>query len=260
MLATRKQHDVESIRQKVLTSLLCAEDMPYGSSIYPLYPIQLNCGLSVRGHLVSIDPIGSIQLSALMERVGPEKLFEFMIGVSELRQIIMDEMSVETGMLVQSVQIKDLHGLGLGAFRDARAISTLQEIISICTSMYPESLSTLYIVNAPFFFPMVRLPRCALPRCVVCAVVPRGRTHPPSSRGHTRAASRGGGGLVEGAGVCEGGAGGRVSTGHAERCAQRAHSPARTPPSLHPPAPPSSPPQTLSATCPGVERGEHFCL
>mmetsp|Transcript_11827 Transcript_11827/g.27631 ORF Transcript_11827/g.27631 Transcript_11827/m.27631 type:complete len:412 (-) Transcript_11827:92-1327(-) len=87
MLATRSKHDVEAIRQKVLACPLVAEDMPHGKEVYPLYPLQLNCGLSVRGHLVSIDPIGLIQLSLLMEQVGPEKLFEFMIGASELRQM-----------------------------------------------------------------------------------------------------------------------------------------------------------------------------
>lgn len=58
-------------------------------------------------------------------------------------------------MLVQSVQIKDLHGMGMWMLRDASAVSTVQQIISTCTSMYPESLATLYFINAPFFFPMV---------------------------------------------------------------------------------------------------------
>ncbi|KAJ1621036.1 hypothetical protein T492DRAFT_887671, partial [Pavlovales sp. CCMP2436] len=154
MLATRSKHDVEAIRQKVLACPLVAEDMPHGKEVYPLYPLQLNCGLSVRGHLVSIDPIGLIQLSLLMEQVGPEKLFEFMIGASELRQ---------KGSLVQSVQIKDLRGMGLSAFKDARAISTLQQIISTCTSMYPESLATLYIINAPYFFPIASAPTAPQP-------------------------------------------------------------------------------------------------
>ncbi|KAG8465243.1 hypothetical protein KFE25_012606 [Diacronema lutheri] len=154
MLHTRRQHDVERIRAQVLAQPLVAEEMPHGALIAPLYPMQLNCGLSHRGHLVSVDPIGAIKLRRLMVEVGPSKLFEFLIGVSELRQIIMDELSVETGKLVQSVQVKDLHGLGLAALREPSAIKTLQEIITTCTSMYPESLATLYIINAPFFFPM----------------------------------------------------------------------------------------------------------
>jgi hypothetical protein len=156
MLATRKQHDVERIRAQVLTRPLCAEEMPHGREIYPMYPIQLSCGVSRAGHLVSIDPLGALQLVQLIDELGPDKLFEFMIGQAELRQIIMDEMSATSGALVQSVQIKDLHGLSLSAFRDPRAMQTLQSIISTCTDMYPESLATLYIINAPFFFPVVR--------------------------------------------------------------------------------------------------------
>lgn len=176
MLATRKQYDVERIRAQVLARPLCAEEMPHGREIYPMYPIQLNCGVSRSGHLVSIDPLGVLQLVPLIDELGPEKLFEFMIGTAELRQIIMDEMSATSGALVQSVQIKDLHGLSLAAFRDARAMQTLQSILSTCTDMYPESLATLYIINAPFFFPVVR----AEPRTRAEPCAPRERAVGPS--------------------------------------------------------------------------------
>jgi len=155
MLATRMQHDVDAIRRQVLARSLSAEDMPHGAEIYPFYPIQLDCGQSKHGHLVSVDPVGQLRLREVMREVGPEKMFEFMIGVSELRQIIMDEVSVESGHLVQSVQVKDLHGLSMSMLKDPKAVSTLQAIISTCTSMYPESLACVYIINAPFFFPMV---------------------------------------------------------------------------------------------------------
>jgi len=45
--------------------------------------------------------------------------------------------------------------MGMWMLRDASAVSTVQQIISTCTSMYPESLATLYFINAPFFFPML---------------------------------------------------------------------------------------------------------
>lgn len=156
MLATRRQHGVDGIRQQVLTQPLEAQAMPHGREIYALYPIQLNCGTCAKGHLVSVDPLGAIQLGALMDGPGCAKLFQFMLGASELRQVLLDERSEQSGRLVQSVQIKDLHGLSLSAFRDPRAVSALQQVVATCTQMYPESLATLYIINAPFFFPMVR--------------------------------------------------------------------------------------------------------
>ena len=161
MIKWRAENDVERIRADVEGRPLQATSLPHAGKLLGITrehggdaPI-FDAGLSFAGDLVSIELVGTANPSALLEGTTEQEIRENVIGLFELRQILMDDLSYTHGRLVKTLQVRDLGRFGLHLLKHHRASSTFQALLKSALDNYPESLQTAICVNSPASFQLV---------------------------------------------------------------------------------------------------------
>jgi hypothetical protein len=158
MLAWRARERLDDVAAAVAGLPLEMGSLPHGALLGACYPTTLSAGETAEGHLVSRDAIGAADVARLFRELGEARAEEWFRAFFELRALRLDAASEARGVLVQAVQIKDLDGLQLGVVRSTdgrRGLALVRRVLATATRYYPESALSLFVVNAPWFFPLV---------------------------------------------------------------------------------------------------------
>lgn len=85
--------------------------------------------------------------------VSEVELFDTMHLMCELREEHLDKLSVKHGRLMRTVQVRDLWGLSIpNLIKDRALMAKLKKVMSVVPMAFPETLSTIVILNVPVGF------------------------------------------------------------------------------------------------------------
>lgn len=186
MLAWRAEHKLDDVRDAVLGLPLQMDALPHGAALAAAYPCTLSVGRTREGHFVSCDAIGRADVARIFRELGEGRTEAWFLHFFELRALLLDEASVKAGMLLQTIQLKDLDGLSLAVLRSAdgrRGLALVRRVLATATRYYPESALTLWIINAPSFFAITwRFLSAVLPARTVTKVRILGANYLPAIR------------------------------------------------------------------------------
>lgn len=156
-LVWRKQHNVDSIRQRVVDEKMTLDWSlyPRGDEVQACCPMVLHAGFSKQGHLVQLDNMGLVTPAALTgkEGMGLEAFLVAVIYMLEVRNKLQDDLSRETGRMVRTVQIRDMMQVTTAMVNSNKKVAT--SIMSMAGDNYPESIDKMVFINAGNAFKIV---------------------------------------------------------------------------------------------------------
>jgi hypothetical protein len=121
-LVWRTENGVDAIRQECVDKNLKLQwsDLPDGPRIAPHMPTVFNAGLSREGHVVQVENSGLINpefiLGTEQGAIGIETFTRNWIFMLEIRNKLHDDLSRERGIMIRTIQIRDME--------QARAVCT----------------------------------------------------------------------------------------------------------------------------------------
>jgi hypothetical protein len=145
MLAWRKEHGLDARHEEWAAKELNWESVDNGLEVGEMFAFTPMVGFSTRGHLVQLENMGRHDYDKLGEPGAADKLTNAWRAMLELRSIKMNALSREKGMLVKSVQIRDLGGFRLSHGR--KLLPIVKAIIKEALQNHPESVDRLIFLN-----------------------------------------------------------------------------------------------------------------
>jgi hypothetical protein len=149
MLAWRAENKMDLVRQQA--AKMEVKDFPYQDLLMQCYPKNDFHGYDKKGQPVSVERIGKLDLALFLKLFTLETIFENFKYIFEKRALLQEEASARSGKLIRFCRILDLEGVGRQHLNPS-GISMLKSILGQGTSNYPETLGTMFIVNAPWAF------------------------------------------------------------------------------------------------------------
>lgn len=154
---TRKETTEETFRKtiafrkKVKAGELLNTELSKEATYFKIWPHDYH-GFDKQGHPVYIEKAGTADPKTLMAEFTLDELTELHVQMQENLDLMKQESQERSGhRTYKSVVIMDLYDFGSkhlsSSFR-----GHLKAMIDIDQFFYPESLTTLYIINAPFVF------------------------------------------------------------------------------------------------------------
>ena len=145
----RREHGLDAIRDKAAT--LTQRQFPHAEQILKYWPHVIVHGSDRRGQPVSIERLGHSQPALLCQAVTLEQLMLYHHYHMENKGALFAAESVERDVVVRGCKVMDLEGLGKQHLT-GRGIAYFKSVISASQDNYPETMGSLFIINAPWVF------------------------------------------------------------------------------------------------------------
>jgi len=114
-------------------------------------PQNLHHGEDKDGQPFAVAHLGHSDPGLLAKTVSEDALKEFTIYHLEYKRQLVQKLSWEKGYVFRTVRIVDLAGLG-SKHLNPRGIKVLRSILGLVQENYPEMVSNVFYVNAPWIF------------------------------------------------------------------------------------------------------------
>ena len=145
----RKEHGLDEIRQKAAS--LEQRQFPHAEQILKYWPHVIVHGVDRKGQPLSIERLGHSNPVLLCQAVTLDQLMVYHHYHMENKGAMFAAMSVEKDTVVRGCKIMDLEGLGKQHLT-GRGIGYFKSVISASQDNYPETMGSLFIINAPWVF------------------------------------------------------------------------------------------------------------
>mmetsp|Transcript_20086 Transcript_20086/g.33166 ORF Transcript_20086/g.33166 Transcript_20086/m.33166 type:complete len:414 (-) Transcript_20086:50-1291(-) len=158
MLQYRRDKDVDKLRREHFgeQDLGAIEQtaFPHWEALRSIgeYGPWYDAGRSYGGHLVHLEVVNRTDPTCLIEAVPGDKILEHHIAMFETRSKLLDELSLENGRWIQTMQVRDLSKFGIEVIAHAQAMIVLQSIVKTGNGNYPETCKKAIFVNTPASF------------------------------------------------------------------------------------------------------------
>ena len=147
----RAEHHLDSIRAKAI--LLKQTQFPHAERVLKYWPHVILHGEDRRGQPLSIERLGHSNPSVLTQVVTLEQLMEYHHYHMENKGHLFSTLSQQTDTVIRACKIMDLEGLGKQHLT-TRGYHYFKAIVSASQDNNPESMGSLFIINAPWIFPI----------------------------------------------------------------------------------------------------------
>ncbi|CDJ42268.1 Phosphatidylinositol transfer-like protein II, related [Eimeria tenella] len=107
--------------------------------------------LDKQGNIISIERPGLLDVNGLFSVVSENDFLRWHASILEFRCMLLDVLSRKFNRMVRITSIIDLQGLSTRIL-NRRALNLLRKTISSASENYPESIGTMYFINAPRTF------------------------------------------------------------------------------------------------------------
>ena len=145
----RREHGLDAIREKAAS--MEQRQFPHAEQILKYWPHVIVHGVDRQGQPVSIERLGHSQPVLLCQAVSLEQLMLYHHHHMENKGVMFATASVEKDSVLRGCKIMDLEGLGKQHLT-GRGITYFKSIISASQDNYPETMGSLFIINAPWVF------------------------------------------------------------------------------------------------------------
>eukprot|EP00514_Thraustochytrium_sp_LLF1b_P000074 CAMPEP_0184521128 /NCGR_PEP_ID=MMETSP0198_2-20121128/7543_1 /TAXON_ID=1112570 /ORGANISM="Thraustochytrium sp., Strain LLF1b" /LENGTH=400 /DNA_ID=CAMNT_0026911787 /DNA_START=727 /DNA_END=1929 /DNA_ORIENTATION=+ len=156
MLQWRSDAKVDELREKEIKDIdvVRQASFPHAELVRSIgeFGPWLNAGESFEGDLIHLEVLAKVDPSVLLEKLSLERIMEHQIGFFEVRGKHLDDLSVERGKLVRTIQIRDVSNFGMGLLTNAKAIKFISAILKAGSRNYPESTKQAIFVDVPASF------------------------------------------------------------------------------------------------------------
>ena len=145
----RRQHGLAAVREKAVQ--LQQQQFPHAERILRYWPHVILHGHDRRGQPLSIERLGHSNPAVLCQAVTLEELMLYHHYHMENKGALFSRLSVETDTVMRACKIMDLQGLGRQHLT-TRGIAYFKAVIAASQDNYPETMGSLFIINAPWVF------------------------------------------------------------------------------------------------------------
>jgi hypothetical protein len=101
-----------------------------------------------------LELTGFADLRGLLKDVSEDEWLTFVLYSLEHRAMVLDDLSRQREQLVRTVLVRDLSSFSIARF-NPKLLARLRPLASIATTGYPETVSQVLILNAPWAFQKV---------------------------------------------------------------------------------------------------------
>ena len=124
--------------------------MPHAAKVTQLGMVgALNAGFSRKGQHINIAIDGAGDPTELLAGTSEDEIRSFFRSFFELRAITCDAESRRRRVVVRSLTIRDLNGVGMHLLKHTKAVMVLKRILGEALANYPESTSQVFFLNTP---------------------------------------------------------------------------------------------------------------
>lgn len=145
----RREHGLDEIRTKAAT--MEQRQFPYAETILKYWPHVIVHGEDRKGQPLSIERLGRSNPNLLCQAVTLEQLMVYHHYHMENKGELLSSMSVKRDAVMRGCKIMDLDGLGKHHLT-GKGIGYFKSVISASQDNYPETMGSLFIINAPWVF------------------------------------------------------------------------------------------------------------
>ena len=147
----RRVHQLGAIREKAVH--LQQTQFPHAERILKHWPHVILHGEDKMGQPLSIERLGHSNPSALCQAVTLEQLLEYHHYHMENKGALFASLSQQKDTVIRACKIMDLQGLGKQHLTK-RGYHYFSAIVTASQNNYPETMGSLFIINAPWIFPI----------------------------------------------------------------------------------------------------------
>ena len=147
----RAEHHLGAIREKAIH--LSQQQFPHADRVLKYWPHVILHGQDRRGQPLSIERLGHSNPSVLTQVVSLKQLMEYHHYHMENKGHLFSTLSQSSDTVIRACKIMDLEGLGKQHLT-TRGYHYFRAIVSASQDNYPETMGTLFIINAPWIFPI----------------------------------------------------------------------------------------------------------
>ncbi|KAJ0403772.1 hypothetical protein P43SY_006315 [Pythium insidiosum] len=175
MLALRRKHQLDEIRQDIGQKALTPDEFPGFQKIIPHIPFLNAYDLlsesittsietsdqaeaeanttttNTGGHVFYFEMTGYADLRGLAENVTDEEWLRFMLYDLEYRAMRLDQLSRQAERLVQTVFVRDLSGFSVTRMHP-RVLPRILDVVRLASAAYPETTFETLLLNVPWIF------------------------------------------------------------------------------------------------------------
>jgi hypothetical protein len=148
-LRWRKENKIDEIKEKAVK--LEPHQFPHYEKMMRVNPQNLHHGEDKQGQPFAMAHLGHSDPGLLAQTISEAALKEFMIYQLEYQRARIQKLSHEQGLVIRTVRLVDLSGLG-SKHLNPRGLRVLRSVLSLVQDNYPEMISNVYYVNAPWIF------------------------------------------------------------------------------------------------------------
>ena len=145
----RREHGLDALREKAVS--LEQRQFPHAEQILKYWPHVIMHGYDRQGQPVSIERLGHSNPVLLCQAVSLDQLMLYHHYHMENKGELFAQLSVEKDTVLRGCKIMDLEGLGKHHLT-GKGIGYFKSVISASQDNYPETMGSLFIINAPWLF------------------------------------------------------------------------------------------------------------
>jgi hypothetical protein len=155
MIQKRKADGVDKILKDLQTQgHVDNSKFPHFEQVSHSFPETLSRTKDCYGQPVALQQLGKSDPAYFVQHLSKEQFYQYTLYKAEFMRITLDKMCVETGLLLQWVQVIDLAGLGV-RHCNTSAMDLFKHASKQVDQMYKECLGKVLIVNVPRPFYMM---------------------------------------------------------------------------------------------------------
>ena len=147
----RHEHGLNAIREKAVR--LSQQQFPHAERVLKYWPHVILHGEDKHGQPLSIERLGHSDPSALCKVVTLEQLMEYHHYHMENKGALFSQLSTQKDTVIRACKIMDLQGLGKQHLTTT-GYRYFKAVISASQDNYPETMGSLFVINAPWIFPV----------------------------------------------------------------------------------------------------------
>lgn len=153
MMALRKKHNLDAIREAIVTNKLTPDEFPGFPRMITHVPFLNAYDLldATQSSVFYFEMSGYADFKGLVEHVTEEEWTQFFLYDMEYRAIKLDQLSRHHEKLLQTIFVRNLQGFSIARF-NPRLLPRIVNVLRLATACYPETSRETLLLHTPWVF------------------------------------------------------------------------------------------------------------